>query len=236
MNEITTVDNLIEQLRNIIRFQGKVVYDTPIYEKFHKEVTEYIHSIHFDNTSEANLIQKNLIWKPSQYLSIKEAEVILTALENIRLKMLERINGSKEPFWEYIHPIIIEVSQQLYLDTHYAKAVQAAFVEINTRVKKIRIQIDGAELDGDTLMRQTFSVNKPVLYFEDNSTESGKNVQQGYMDIFAGVMKGIRNPNAHENIEIDKNGAVRKLMLASLLMYKIDDAVKFTCSQINSLK
>ena len=48
------------------------------------------------------------------------------------------------------------------------------------------------------------------------------------MDIFAGAMKGIRNPNAHENTKIYRDDAIRKLMFASLLMYKIDDAVKFT--------
>jgi len=77
-------------------------------------------------------------------------------------------------------------------------------------------------------MRQTFSVNQPKLSFEDNSTVNGKNVQQGYMDIFAGAMKGIRNPNAHENMEIKKDDAVRKLMLTSLLMYKVDEAVAFS--------
>ena len=134
-------------------------------------------------------------------------------------------NNRSFDFWVYIHPLIIKESQQLYNDTHYSKAVQAAFVEINARVKKIRLKIDGKELDGDTLMRQTFSANNPVLLFEDISTESGRNVQQGYMDIFAGVMKGVRNPSAHENIEINSDDAVRKLMLASLLMYKIDEAL-----------
>ena len=125
-------------------------------------------------------------------------------------------------------PSHLAISKQLFLDKHYHKSVLAAFVEINDRVKKIRKGIDDTELDGDGLMKDTFSPKQPKLCFEDTSTDSGKNVQLGYMEIFAGVMKGIRNPNAHENMEVSKGDAVRKLMLASLLMYKVDDAVSFS--------
>ena len=48
------------------------------------------------------------------------------------------------------------------------------------------------------------------------------------MEIFAGVMKGIRNPNAHENLQKSRDDTVRELMVASLLMYKVDDAVSFS--------
>ena len=137
-------------------------------------------------------------------------------------------NESTFDFWAYTHPIVKKVSQKLYNDTHYSKAVLTAFVEINARVKKIRKQIDGKELDGTSLMKGTFSANLPVLPFEDNSTENGKNVQQGYMDIFAGVMSCIRNPSAHENMETSEDDAIRKLMLASLLMYKIDEALTYS--------
>jgi hypothetical protein len=49
-------------------------------------------------------------------------------------------------------------------------------------------------------------------------------MQQGYMQIFAGSMTGIRNPKAHENISIDSVRAVHFLFLASLLMAKLDEA------------
>jgi hypothetical protein len=44
------------------------------------------------------------------------------------------------------------------------------------------------------------------------------------MYMFAGGMSAIRNPKAHDNIEIDKNDALRKLYFASMLMYKLDEA------------
>jgi hypothetical protein len=53
-------------------------------------------------------------------------------------------------------------------------------------------------------------------------SESGRNIQQGYMDIFAGAMTGIRNPKAHGNIQIDSKQAIHLLFLASLLLHKLD--------------
>ena len=76
-------------------------------------------------------------------------------------------------------------------------------------------------------MNNLFSPNNPVLRFEDNSTESGKNVQLGYMQIFSGSIIGIRNPKAHENQELNKENAYKRLILASLLMSKIDEAEEY---------
>jgi len=33
---------------------------------------------------------------------------------------------------------------------------------------------------------------------------AGRNIQRGYMQIFAGAMIGIRNPKAHKNITIGR--------------------------------
>ena len=48
------------------------------------------------------------------------------------------------------------------------------------------------------------------------------------MQIFAGAMQGIRNPKAHENLYIQKDAAIKRLILASLLMDKVDEAVQNT--------
>ena len=44
--------------------------------------------------------------------------------------------------------------------------------------------------------------------------------------MLAGAMSALRNPKAHANIQIGKDDAMRRLILASMLMYKIDEAVK----------
>jgi hypothetical protein len=65
-------------------------------------------------------------------------------------------------------------------------------------------------------MRKAFSANAPVLIFESQNTQNGKNIQNGYMDMFAGAMTGIRNPKAHENMTI-KSLACQKPRLQSVI-------------------
>ena len=43
------------------------------------------------------------------------------------------------------------------------------------------------------------------------------------MEIFAGSMAGLRNPNAHANINISPERAMHQLMLGSLLFNVLED-------------
>lgn len=74
-------------------------------------------------------------------------------------------------------------------------------------------------------MTTAFSINSPIIKLTDLTTETGKSIQQGYMQIFAGSMTGIRNPKAHANLQPDKPTTVHLLMLASLLMTKLDERI-----------
>jgi uncharacterized protein (TIGR02391 family) len=112
------------------------------------------------------------------------------------------------------------VSEKLFNDGHYAESVSAAFKELNHQVKQEYLKRKGVEEDGADLMHKTFSPNNPVFVLADQSTESGRNTQQGFMELFAGSMIGIRNPHAHENLSLDPNGAKHFLYLASLSMKK----------------
>jgi uncharacterized protein (TIGR02391 family) len=72
-------------------------------------------------------------------------------------------------------------------------------------------------------MNRAFSPNAPIVRLADLSTEDGRNIQKGYMQIFAGAMTGIRNPKAHSNVTIDANRAIHHLHLASLLHHVFDE-------------
>ncbi len=126
--------------------------------------------------------------------------------------------------WTLIHPKIVEVSKSRFSSGHFADSVEAAMKEVNVRVKTIYHKKIGQEEDGAPLMKKAFSVNRPIIALDDNSTETGRNIQQGYMELFSGAMIGIRNPKAHANITITRDRAIHFLFLASLLMYKLDDA------------
>ena len=132
--------------------------------------------------------------------------------------------NSKTEFWDSIHENITSSSKQLFKNGHYAESVEAAFLEITVRIKNIVRERLGEDVDGTTAMQKAFSVNNPIIKVSDITTRTGKDIQQGLMELFTGSVRYIRNPHAHEKVSMDKIEAIRKLHLASLLMSEIDKA------------
>jgi uncharacterized protein (TIGR02391 family) len=128
-----------------------------------------------------------------------------------------------EDFWSRLHPSVVHASRRRFEAGHYADAVEAAFKELNSKIKEHVRQATGQEFDGADLMNRAFSLNSPVVRLADLSTEDGKNIQKGYLQIFAGSMTGIRNPKAHSNVTINADRAIHHLHLASLLHYVFDE-------------
>lgn len=135
----------------------------------------------------------------------------------------EYSNDNSSSIWDNIHTQIMSVAKDRFDNEHYADAVEAAFKEVNTRVKSIYKSRTSVEKDGARLMQAAFSVQNPIIKLGDISTETGTNIQQGYMEMFAGAIRGIRNPKAHSNQSLSKADAIRKLHFASMLMCKLDN-------------
>lgn len=128
---------------------------------------------------------------------------------------------STNDFWKFIHPKIIEISKSKFEDGYYSDAVQTAIVELCSIVREYRKEKGLPEIQSDKdMLYNTFSTLK-ILQFTDSSTTSLKNIQEGYEKIFPGVIQAVRNPNAHKNLKMEKDDAVRKLMLASDLMHML---------------
>lgn len=219
------IESLINQMKRLYIIDKSMRFNTPEYTKFHIELLDFIYANHFETTDEWKRISENLVYTSSQYMVKQEADIILVQLELLHRKMLER---KYLPGWEFIHPEIIRVSQKLYMDGHFANAACDAFIEINDRIKKIFAMLrPGTQIpDGVTAVQTVFSLNSPILEICDLANESGKNIQKGYMEMMAGAMSALRNPKAHENISITAEDAMRRLIFASMLMYKIDEALK----------
>ena len=127
-------------------------------------------------------------------------------------------------YWTCIHPRIKDVSMRLYLHKHYTNAAEDAFIEINDAVKELykRIRPNEELPDGTDLMNKAFRDN--VLKLAELETDTGKNIQKGFHFMFAGAMHAFRNPKAHSNKEIiTAEEAMRRIMFASSLMYKLDE-------------
>ena len=128
--------------------------------------------------------------------------------------------------WQYVHPRVCELARPRFESGQYADAVESAFKEINVVVKNKVEGLVSKSLDGVQLMQKVFSSDNPLLQVEsDLESQSNIDTQKGYMFMFAGAMAAIRNPKAHENMEITKEDAVLKLHFASMLMYKIDNSI-----------
>lgn len=146
------------------------------------------------------------------------------------ISIKQPVLNSRSEIWGNIHPMIKSVSKSLYEDGHYAESAENAFKEINSRVKKLFVlKCPNKKVpDGASVMTTLFSDNEPLIEFGERASESGQNIQKGFMMMLAGAMTGLRNPKAHENLIISEEDAMRQLMFASLLMCKIDDAVRYS--------
>lgn len=161
-----------------------------------------------------------------ELVDAKQKLVGLISLFEEKLEDLEpgASASAQDEIWNWMHKSIIIACRKKFDDGHFADAVETGLKAVNERVKQCVKKRAGQELDGAPLMNHAFSPNAPIIHLADLSTGSGKSEQQGYMQIFAGAMIGIRNPKAHANLVISPERAIQHLMLASLLMSKLDDA------------
>ena len=128
-----------------------------------------------------------------------------------RLMEQTEIDSSLNPtdwFSNLVHPRIKSLAQPRFEAGFFGDAVEASFKEVNDTVKRIYRESEHREADGAGLMTSAFSPGNPVIRLTPLETATDKNIQQGYMQIFAGAMTGIRNPKAHGNLNPDSREAL----------------------------
>ena len=77
------------------------------------------------------------------------------------------------------------------------------------------------------LITKAFSVHQPILVFSEIESESGKNDQVGFMQLFQGANRGVRNPKAHSiQHNLTDVRAAQYLVFASLLARRLEEARK----------
>lgn len=133
--------------------------------------------------------------------------------------------GTNEAFWQLLHPRIVALARPRFEQGFYGDAAESCFKEVNDVVKRIYFESQGRELDGSGLMTTALSPKSPVIRLTRMDTQSDLDEQQGYMQIFAGAMTGIRNPKAHGNLNPDPKKTLHLVSLASLLMHKLDERI-----------
>ncbi len=156
-------------------------------------------------------------------LDLIQAFVIPEARRFIEASDIDTPESPTQWFWDFVHPRICALAKPRFEAGFFGDAVEASFKEVNDAVRRILRELDGRELDGAGLMTTVFSPQNPVIRLSALASETDRNIQQGYMQIFAGSMTGIRNPKAHGNLSPERSKALHLISLASLLMHKVDE-------------
>ena len=115
-----------------------------------------------------------------------------------------------------------QACRNLFSGGHYSLAVCQAFTYLDNMV---RDNSGLAEKYGADLIRTVFSAKKPLLRLNKLETLSDRNEQQGYMEMLAGAMIGIRNPRSHEYDFVDgPDEALEMLVMANHFIRMLNKA------------
>lgn len=119
---------------------------------------------------------------------------------------------------ELLDPTVDQAAYRHYQAGHYREAVLNAVMAVFDLLR----ERSGLDLDGAALVTQALSVENPILKLADTESQSGRNIQVGFIDMLKGAYTGIRNPKAHR-LETDLNAisAAQYLVFASLLARKL---------------
>jgi uncharacterized protein (TIGR02391 family) len=120
-----------------------------------------------------------------------------------------------------LHPEIARAASELYLNGHYANAIEDAVKALNAFV---RLRSGVEDRDGDALMSFVFSVKDPILAFNELKDENDRNEQKGFMMMLSGAVAGLRNPRAHRLVQDDPERALEFIAFVSLLAKLVDEA------------
>jgi uncharacterized protein (TIGR02391 family) len=124
-------------------------------------------------------------------------------------------------YLQNLHPYISRGCSQLFLDGHYAQAVEEGAKAVFQYIR----EVTGLTTDGADLINVAFSTTNPILAFGDLTVESTRNEQVGFMEMLKGFAKGVRNPLAHSHgRQEEMQKSFEYLVVASLFCRRIDDA------------
>ena len=120
-----------------------------------------------------------------------------------------------------IHPRLPKKVKQLFDDGHFAEATLHAFKFLDKRIEGFSKISDS----GFSLMMAAFDSKAPKIKLTPLVSQSEKDEQDGYRFVFAGGVRAIRNPRAHEtNLVDDPDTCLDHLNFVSLLLRRLEQA------------
>jgi uncharacterized protein (TIGR02391 family) len=120
-----------------------------------------------------------------------------------------------------IHSDLPTKVRELFDDGHYPQATELAFKHLDKEMQRH----SGLTESGFKLMMVAFDGATPKVKLNALVTVSEKDEQEGFRFVFAGGMKGIRNPRAHDpGIVDDPDICLDHLSFVSLLLRRLEQA------------
>lgn len=208
-------DIILNKLNELYKCKEPITRNHPIFIDFYKNLTDFFYNNNLSNSRIWYSIQNNIPTTSSTTITTNNLDNIFNCLDYIKRDLL--IKKDDDKFWDYIHEDIKKVSYKNFKAEQYADSVENSFKLLETKIRVAYKAIKGEEKFGTDLMRRAFSEKQGCFIFENMETESGRNVQIGYMEIFSGAMQAIRNPKAHENLELSKEDAIDRIIFASII-------------------
>jgi len=155
-----------------------------------------------------------------RFESIARALARLPRQEPLTVPAAEAI--PEDPFdRRNIHPDLPAKVRELFDDGHYPEASEHAFKHLDKKVQ----HHSGISESGFKLMMAAFDGATPKVKLNALATTSDEDEQEGYRFMFAGGMRGIRNPRAHEpTIVDDPDICLDHLSFVSLLLRRLEQA------------
>lgn len=168
-----------------------------------------------DNAESSAVYLKQFLLKEFKQNSERASTISLPAGPSLA-SLLERPRRLDE----LLHPKVIEASQGLFSNQHYSEASFRAVVALEKEVQRRSSTV----FSGVDLMSKVFGTNEPIIKFNKRKTQTDHDEQSGLMHMFRGAIQAIRNPHAHENLDMHESEAKRILVLVSFLFYKLEQA------------
>lgn len=243
---VEEIDAAISKLERRVRdleqldVRAAILNDTGADDVAQSDVRETIREVFGPNSPEFNEHQHIRLWAGPIFIGMRRQEIvegtdrgrkqvigILNGLIGRLREKREDLGSASAPapsaYFDRLnlHPRILEVSRDLFLDGYHWEAVFAASKAVVNYVKERSGRHD---LDGAPLVRAVFSRKDPILAFNDLSDQTDLDEQEGMMHLFEGAVLGIRNPGGHSFPEGPEQRAVEYISLLSLLAYRLQEA------------
>jgi len=236
---IAKIQRRIKELEQL-DVQAAVLQDTGTDKVAISNVREVIREVFGQNSPEFKEHMYIDLWAGGMYINMEDRAIIIAKekgrtqvivilngliarLQEKRADMNAGVNPEPSSYFDYLnlHPRILDVTRDLFLDGYHWEAV---FAGAKALVNYVKERSGRHDLDGAPLVRTVFSKNDPILAFNDLASQTDQDEQEGMMHLFEGAVLGIRNPGGHSFPEGPKQRSIEYISLLSLLSYRVQEA------------